>query len=120
MKFWKIIFYTLVAILIVSLPFIINSHLFKFDKDIDADRFSQYGSYIGGLLGACFAGLSFFILAKTFSQQLRSENSRMLNDTLNYIDRLYDNTANEISNLSHKEIRGVEVFYNFDNESLNE
>ena len=120
MKFWKIIVYTLVAILVVSLPFISKSTLFRFDQDIDANRFSQYGSYIGGLLGASFAGLSFFILAKTFIQQLATEKSRILNETLSYIDKLYDSTVKEISNLSYKSTRGVEVFYTFNEESLKE
>lgn len=120
MKLKKILLWTTCIIILFSLPFIIKSTWFEFDKDIDGNRFSQYGSYIGGLLGATFAGLSFFILALTFKHQIDISEATKKNEQLNYIHILYDSVLSEINNLSYKNIRGTEVFYSFTMESINE
>ncbi|NCU06245.1 MAG: hypothetical protein GXC73_19995 [Chitinophagaceae bacterium] len=118
MRISHIIALTVGIILIFSLPFILKSSLFEFDKDIDANRFSQYGSYIGGLLGASFAGLSFFILVLTYRAQIEDGKRNRQNENLNHIYSLYNSVLSEIDSLSHKNAKGVEVFYVIDSESI--
>lgn len=120
MKLQAILLWTILIIILFSLPFIVKSTWFEFDKDIDGNRFSQYGSYIGGLLGATFAGLSFFIIALTYKHQIDISESAKRTEQLNYIHSLYDSVLSEINNLSYKNIRGTEVFYTFNIESINE
>jgi hypothetical protein len=92
--------------------FLWQSKLFLFKDEIDGAKFGQFGDYIGGTLGTIFAGVNFILLIGTYCIQRDDSKINHQNQDLNYINNLYDNTVSDIKNLTFKEFKGIDVFYN--------
>jgi hypothetical protein len=120
MKLSKIIIPTFLIILAFSVPFLLDWEHFRFSKDIDATRFGQYGDYIGGLLGATFAGMGFLILALSYRTQINSSRSSEEHQSMQLINSLYESVTFEINNVTYQQWQGSEVFYKFSINSLDE
>lgn len=114
MKLTRIVISTVLIILLFSLPFIIKSQWFLWKSDIDSERLSQYGSYIGGLLGASFAGLSLFIIILTYRHQLETSYSSKENEDLAYIHKLHEAILVDLESLTYGQYKGTEVLFNLE------
>jgi hypothetical protein len=120
MNVGKIIALTFLIIIVFSIPFLLETERFQFSKFIDANRFSQYGDYIGGLLGATFAGMSFFILALSYRDQIRNNKEGDLQQNVRFINSLFESVSREINDIQYKEWRGSEFFFKFSFNSIEE
>lgn len=118
-QIWRYGGLTVVLILLASLPFVLHSNINPLNP-IDAERFSQYGSYIGGLIGASCAGLSLIIIVLTYRHQLGVEQSNSQTAEVDRLEKLYESVVDEISNLSYKGVKGSEVFFQFKMQSIHE
>jgi hypothetical protein len=115
MKNSKILFFVWVTLIIMtcfSIPF--------FLRWLSQDTLSQYGSYIGGLVGATFTGLGFIILVLTYRHQLQTSDSSKKADQLQYVHQLYELLLSDLDSLSYRFFKGIDVFYQFTAESVNE
>lgn len=108
-----ITYITIILILITILfsaaliVFFLNGESFNICYPIDSEKFGDFGSFYGGVLGTLIALIGLVGLFLTyFYQRMKTE--------LSVIDKLYDDISNDINNVSYKKFKGLQAFYNFD------
>jgi len=99
----------ILIITIFSVQVFLNAEYFNHAQLIKSDKFGDFGSFYGGVLGTLVAIIALIILFKTFFyQRIQSE--------LFIINKLYDDIINDINDLEYKTFKGIKALINFDSE----
>jgi hypothetical protein len=100
---WKILtFGVLTGLILFSLYLFLKGQYKNFHSSIDTDKFSNYGTFIGGLFGS----LSIYLLLLTYFYSLQSNE-------LTKIETFYQDLNSEINDASFDGKKGVDAYLTY-------
>ncbi len=99
----------IVIILLTLFMFLWKVPIFHFRNEIDATKFEEFGDYLGGIFGA----ISFILLIYTYNLQHEETHINRQTQDIEYINILYNNIVDDISNAVYGKYKGLEAIYNF-------